>query len=56
MAILYIKDIKSEGTGKIIKSMPGQAMLNAGNKPYIAVKFPKEMEIITVLKSIFKVN
>ncbi|MGN0489475.1 MAG: transcription-repair coupling factor [Ruminococcus sp.] len=54
--LLYIKDIKSESTGNIIRSMPGQAMLNAGNKPYIAVKFPKGMEIITVLKSIFKVN
>ncbi len=54
--LLYIKDIKNQGTGKIISSMPGQAMLNAGNKPYIAVRFPKGMEIITVLKSIFKVD
>lgn len=52
--LLYIKDIKGEGTAKIIRSMPGQAMLNAGNKPYIAVRYPKDMDVLQVLKNIFK--
>lgn len=52
--LLYIKDIHSEGTKKVIKSMPGQAMLNAGNKPYIAIRFPKDMPILQVLKNIFR--
>ena len=52
--LLYIKEIKSEGTSKIIKAMPGQAMLNAGNKPYIAIRFPKGMSIIEVMKRVFK--
>lgn len=52
--LLYIRNIKSEGTSKIIKTMPGQAMLNAGNKPYIAIRFPKDMPIIEVMKRVFR--
>jgi transcription-repair coupling factor (superfamily II helicase) len=52
--LLYIKDIKSEGTSKIIKAMPGQAMLNAGTKPYIAIRFPKDMPIIEIMKRVFR--
>jgi transcription-repair coupling factor (superfamily II helicase) len=51
--LLYIKDIKSEGTSKIIKTMPGQAMLNAGSKPYIAIRYPKGMAILEVMKRVF---
>jgi transcription-repair coupling factor (superfamily II helicase) len=55
-ALLYVKNIHSEGTEKIIRSLKGQAMLNAGNKPYIAVRFPKGMEILVVLKNIFDIE
>ncbi len=51
--LLYIKSIKSEGCEKILKKLRGQALLNAGNKPYIAVRFPKDMPVIDVLKGIF---
>ena len=54
--LLYIKDVRSEACGKIIKSMPGQAMLNAGNKPYIAIRFPKGMAILDVLKFTFNLQ
>ncbi len=51
--LLYIKNIKSESVGNILKRLRGQAMLNAGNKPYIAVRYPKDMPVLDVLKSIF---
>lgn len=51
--LLYVKNIKSEGVGSILKRLRGQAMLNAGNKPYIAVRYPKDMPVSDVLKSIF---
>ncbi len=54
--LLYINSIKSEGCGRLLKSLKGQALLNAGNKPYIAVKFPKNMAVIDALKSIFGAN
>lgn len=54
--LLYVKDIRSEEVGNIIKELPGQAMLNAGNKPYIAIRFPKDMPILDVLKFTFNLN
>lgn len=52
--LLYIKDIKGEGTEKIIKALKGQARLNAGSKPHIVVRFPKDMDVITALKAVFE--
>lgn len=51
--LLYIKDIKCKAVEKIVKNMTGQAMLNAGNKPYISVRFPKGMNILDALKLTF---
>lgn len=51
--LLYIKSIKSDACGEMLKKLRGQALLNAGNKPYIAVRFPKNMPVIDVLKGIF---
>ena len=51
--LLYINSIKSEGCGRLLQKLRGQALLNAGNKPYIAVRFPKNMEVIDALKAIF---
>ena len=53
--LLYIKDIKSDGCKKIITSLKGQALLNAGGRPYIAVRFPKDMRVIDALKAVFDV-
>lgn len=52
--LLYIKNIKSEETSKIMGKLKGQALLNAGNKPYISVRFPKDMGVLEVLGHIFK--
>ena len=51
--LLYIKNIKSEAVAKILSKLKGQALLNAGNKPYIAVRYPKDMQTLEVLKGIF---
>ncbi|MCH5303762.1 MAG: transcription-repair coupling factor [Ruminococcus sp.] len=51
--LLYVKNIKSEAVSDILVKLKGQALLNAGNKPYIAVRYPKNMETLVVLKSIF---
>ena len=41
--LMYVKSINSEGCEKMLKTLKGQAVLNAGVKPYISVKFPKNM-------------
>ena len=50
---LYVKSINSEGTELILNSLKGQAVLNAGGKPYVSVRFPKDMDVITALKAVF---
>ncbi len=51
--LLYINSVKSEGCGKLLQKLRSQAVLNAGGKPYISVRFPKDMAVIDVLKGIF---
>ncbi len=51
--LLYIRSIKSDGCDKLLRKLRGQALLNAGNKPYIAVRFPKDMPVAEVLHAIF---
>ena len=51
--LLYIKSVQSESVGDILSRLKGQALLNAGNKPYISVRYPKNMDILDVLKHIF---
>ena len=51
--LLYIKSVQSESVGEILSRLKGQALLNAGNKPYISVRYPKNMDILDVLKHIF---
>ena len=51
--LLYIKEIRSEGVANLMSKLKGQALLNAGNKPYISVRYPKNMDILEVLKNIF---
>ena len=50
---LYVKSVNSDGTEKILSSLKGQAVLNAGGKPYVSVKFPKDMDVVTALKAVF---
>ncbi len=51
--LLYIKNIKSEAVSNLMGKLRGQALLNAGNKPYISVRYPKNMDTLTILRSIF---
>ena len=51
--LLYIKNIRSEVVPNLMGKLKGQALLNAGNKPYISVRYPKNMDIIEVLGHIF---
>ncbi|MBR1731648.1 MAG: hypothetical protein IJ725_04375, partial [Ruminococcus sp.] len=51
--LLYIKSVQSEGTARILGSLKGQSALNAGSKPYVSVRFPKDMDVITALKAVF---
>ena len=51
--LLYVKSVQSEGTNRILNALKGQASLNVGGKPYVAVKFPKDMDVVTALKAVF---
>ena len=51
--LLYLSDIKREETAEIIGKMRGRALLNAGSKPYIAVRAAKGAKVIDSLKEIF---
>ena len=51
--LLYLKEIKSEGVAALLSKLKGRALLNAGGKPYISVRYPKNTEILEVLRSIF---
>lgn len=53
LILLYIKEVKSETAAHLISRFKGRAMLNAGNKPYIAVKFPQGTPPLNALKEIF---
>ncbi len=51
--LIYVKQIKSEPVAEIISRMNGRAMLNAGNKPYIAVRLQKGDTVGQLLDEIF---
>ena len=51
--LLYVKDIQSEETERILKTLKKQAVLSAGAKPYISVKFPNNMDVSEALKAVF---
>ncbi|MGN1051517.1 MAG: transcription-repair coupling factor, partial [Acutalibacteraceae bacterium] len=51
--LLYIRNVKDPKVYEIIGKMKGKAMLNAGNKPYIAVKYIKGKNPVNSLKEIF---
>lgn len=51
--LLYVRQIKSQGVADIIGRLKGRAMLNAGNKPYIAVKMGKDTPALDALHRIF---
>ncbi|MEE3428029.1 MAG: transcription-repair coupling factor [Ruminococcus sp.] len=51
--LLYVKNIRSEVVPNLMGKLKGQALLNAGNKPYISVRYPKNMDILEVLGHIF---
>lgn len=54
--LLYVKDIKSESVSMLLSKFKGRSMLNAGNKPYVAVKFEKNTEPMNSLKEIFDIK
>ncbi len=51
--LIYIKQIKSPEAADIISRMNGRAMLNAGSKPYIAIKLRKGDTVGKLLDEIF---
>ena len=51
--LLYLSDIKREEVASMIGKMKGRALLNAGSKPYIAVRAAKGSKVIDSLKEIF---
>lgn len=53
--LLYFKDIKDEKVSYILTKFKGRCMINAGAKPYAAVKFPKDTPPLDALKEIFSV-
>lgn len=52
--LLYVKQLKSETTADIIGRFNGRAMLNAGAKPYIAIKLLKGDKPDKLLSEIIK--
>ena len=50
--MLYISDIKCKAIQKIMSENKIKALLNAGNKPYISIKIPKEQNSLQILKKI----
>lgn len=54
--LLYIKDIKSKSVSILMSKYKRRCMLNAGNKPYIAVKFDKSIQPLNALKEIFDIS
>ncbi len=51
--MLYTNNIKTPFVGEVINRFKGSAFLNAGSKPYIAVKFQGELSPNEMLKRIF---
>ena len=51
--LLYVKQIKSPAVADIIARLKGMALLNAGSKPYIAVKMGKNLSVQAALHTIF---
>lgn len=51
--LLYVKQIKSPAVADIIARLKGKALLNAGSKPYIAVKMGKNLSVQAALHTIF---
>lgn len=54
--LLYVKDIKSQVVSELLVKFKGKCMINAGNKPYVAVKFEKYIPPLDALKEIFEVK
>lgn len=55
-AMLYVREVKTEYVADIISRLKGRAMLNAGGKPYIAVKLWQDETILDLLGEIFGVK
>ncbi len=51
--LLYLTDIRREEVADIIGRMKGKALLSAGAKPYIAVRYEKNAKPLNSLKEIF---
>lgn len=51
--LMYVLNIKSENVNKLMNKLKGKALLNAGNKPYIAIKHTKTTSPLNALKKIF---
>ncbi len=54
--LLYVKDIKSELTSELLSRYKRKCMINAGTKPYIAIKFDKNFDTLSSLKEILQIS
>ncbi len=51
--LIYVEQVKCEAVADIIGRFKGRAMLNAGSKPYIAVRLQKGDKVDKILDQIF---
>ena len=54
--LLYVKELKSPAVADLLISLNGKAALNAGAKPYLAVKCPSGADSVDVLKQVFRLK
>lgn len=54
--LLYVKDIKSEITADLLSRYKRKCMINAGAKPYIAIKFTQDIDTLNALKEILQIT
>lgn len=54
--LLYVKEIKSPAVADLLISLNGKAQLNAGQKPFLSVKCPKDGDSIGILKRVFGIK
>lgn len=50
--LMYMPKIDQELTSKLVSGLPKRVMLNAGAKPYLAIKFPQNQRPLDALKQI----
>ena len=54
--MLYVKELKSPAVADLLISLNGKATLNAGAKPFLAVKCPNGADSVEILKQVFRLK